>query len=361
MRTEDIGQRPRRYRALVIAGCLLAVLGGCSPGGPPPAAPEQGRHEARPAAVAAAPAPSGPARARLQYGMVSRNVHNWPIYVAEQQGLFEQQGLEVETTLTGASVRAVQFVASGSLDVVSASADAVILGNDRGAPVVIVSGVNRAVYSLVAQPHLKGYSDLRGATVGVSALKGGETTHLRRLLQARGLADSDYSLVVGGGTAERYIAFRSGAFDAAMFPSPEDVQLRGEGYPLLGSSKEVLANIPFLTMATRQDWAAANTEVLVRWLRAVARAIDWIYDPANRAEAIRGLTEGMGAQREAAEQTYEGWVVRDRILYPHGAIDLASIQLMGELMVEQGDLASPAPPPERFADLRYQEAALRAP
>ncbi|HLI26145.1 MAG TPA: ABC transporter substrate-binding protein [Chloroflexota bacterium] len=354
------GRTVGRWAALGLLGGVLALLGACSSGGTPPAA-DSTTSAGRPVAAAAAPGSGPPARTRIQYGMVSRNVHNWPIFVAEQQGFFEHEGLEVETTQTGASVRAVQFVASGSLDVVSASADAVILGHDRGAPVVIVGGVNRAVYSLVAQPHIRAYSALRGATLGVSALKGGETTHLRKLLQARGLQESDYHLVVGGGTAERYIAFRSGAFDAAMLPSPEDVQLRQDGYPILGSSKEVLPHFPFLTMAARQDWAAANADTLVRWLRAVGRAIDWIYDPSNREGALRGLTEGIGATREAAEQTYEGWIVQDHILYPRGAIDLASIQAMLELMLEQGDLSAPLPPPERFVDLRYQEAALRAP
>src|SRR5579883_421039 len=251
------GRTVGRWAALGLLGGVLALLGACSSGGTPPAA-DSTTSAGRPVAAAAAPGSGPPARTRIQYGMVSRNVHNWPIFVAEQQGFFEHEGLEVETTQTGASVRAVQFVASGSLDVVSASADAVILGHDRGAPVVIVGGVNRAVYSLVAQPHIRAYSALRGATLGVSALKGGETTHLRKLLQARGLQESDYHLVVGGGTAERYIAFRSGAFDAAMLPSPEDVQLRQDGYPILGSSKEVLPHFPFLTMAARQDWAAAN-------------------------------------------------------------------------------------------------------
>jgi NitT/TauT family transport system substrate-binding protein len=92
-----------------------------------------------------------------------------PVYVAERQGLFAKNGLEVETMLLPSVDKATAAVREGERDVAitppeGAIRDAVAGGNLR----VVAANVNRLPLSLISHPRFKRIEDLRGAVLCIS-------------------------------------------------------------------------------------------------------------------------------------------------------------------------------------------------
>ncbi|MBX5489754.1 MAG: ABC transporter substrate-binding protein [Chloroflexi bacterium] len=339
----------------IALGCAVALLLGCAGGAqtpgssaPPPAAASQ------PAAAQA----TVPSVQTLRYSLQTHAATHWPVYIAQQKGLFAQEGLELDMTVTQTAARSIQFLVSDALDLASTSAGTMIKANEQGADLVIVSGLNNnVVYSLVAQPDVTSFAALRGKTVGVSDLADGSTVLMRKLLRANGLADGDYEIVQVGGTSERYAALKSGGVAAAMLIQPTDFRAVREGFRQLGMTSEVVTNYAFIVDIVRRDWLREHEPLLLAYLRARIAADRWLYDPANREEALAILMEATKASPEDAAATYD-LLVRQFQIYSHAAeVNLSGLRTLIEAMAELGQLTPPLPDPATLVDDSYRQRA----
>lgn len=307
------------------------------------------------------PGPTAVTPVKVTFGVVTDNLNHWPVYIAEEEGLFTRFGVEFDRVVTRASASSVQLLSSGSVPVATSTADAVIAGAAKGGGgVVIVAGFNRAYYVLVARPQIRSYADLKGKVIGVSALRAGETPLLRTLLKARGLSEGDYQMVVAGGTPERVTAIQAGSIDATMLTPPLDLPLIQKGFTRLGASTEVLPDFAFLTLGTNRSWAQANSEALVRVLAALTEATDWLLNPSNRDRAVQILAKRLNVSPDEARQTYEGTVAVDPpLFYRNMAVTETSLQKVLEFMVEDGTIQPSEADPRRYLDTSYLDEALR--
>src|SRR5581483_11703189 len=198
-----------RLLSRLSAGALVLALLACStpaaaparPGGSAPPAPAGAAGTSAPAASApakpAASAPTAaPPRRKIEYGLVNFSAFYWPIYVGLDQGFFDREALDVETTETRSGTDGLSAMAGGSLDVITTNSEVVVLAQMRGADAIGIAGFNnKASYSLMVQPEIQRIADLKGKTLGASALRTGEVVFMKALLRKYGLSESDYSLV----------------------------------------------------------------------------------------------------------------------------------------------------------------------
>ncbi|HLI27939.1 MAG TPA: ABC transporter substrate-binding protein [Chloroflexota bacterium] len=341
-------------------GCAVALLLGCAGRGQ---APTPSTAPATPSPAGNTPAPaaaqaSTPPLQTLRYSLQTHAATHWAVYIAQQKGLFAQQGLELDMTVTQTAARSIQFLVSDALDLASTSAGSMIKANEQGADLVIVSGLNNnVVYSLVAQPDLPSFAALRGKTIGVSDLADGSTVLMRKLLRANGLADNDYEIVQVGGTSERYAALKSGGVAAAMLIQPTDFRAVREGFRQLGMTSEVVTNYAFIVDIVRREWARQHEPLLLAYLRARIAADRWLYDPANREEALAILMDTLKATPEDATATYD-LLVRQFQIYSHAAeVNLSGLRTLLEAMSELGQLTPPLPDPATLVDDSYRQRA----
>jgi ABC-type nitrate/sulfonate/bicarbonate transport system substrate-binding protein len=346
-------------RCIAVIG-LVALLGGCAAH---TQAPAQGTAPLPSPAVTSGPAAplaqdAAPRPRTLRYSLQTHAATHWPVYIAQQKGLFAQQGLELDVTVTQTAARSIQFLVSDALDLASTSAGTMLKANEQGADLVIVSGLNNnVVYSLVAQPDIGSFAALRGKTIGVSDLADGSTVLMRKLLRANGLADSDYEIVQVGGTSERYAALKSGGVAAAMLIQPTDFRAVREGFRQLGMTSEVVTNYAFIVDIVRREWLRQHEPLLLAYLRARIAADRWLYDPANREEALAILMEATRATAEDAAATYD-LLVRQFQIYSRAAeVNLSGLRTLIEAMAELGQLAPPLPDPATLVDDRYRQRA----
>ena len=231
---------------------------------------------------------------------------NWPIFVAQENGLFARHGVEVELSTARDSTTQLADLAEGRIDAMTAFDNVVAWDerHDRARAIVAFLGVNNGGRSsLVAAPRIAGIPDLRGGLLGVDALSSGYALVLQELLHREGLDPGTYLLVSVGGSRQRWEALRAGRVDATLLNAPYDAVAEGAGFRKLASSS-VLGSYQGSVGAARTSWAEANADTIVRFVRAYAAAVDWLHDTAHKDAAIAILMkrlEGMRRRKDPDE------------------------------------------------------------
>jgi ABC-type nitrate/sulfonate/bicarbonate transport system substrate-binding protein len=292
--------------------------------------------------------------------MVTMIAQQWPMYVGEARGMFEGEAVTVDMNVFRLTSDAARALSSDSLDLSNLATDSGILAVENGADIISIAGVmNKPLYSFIVSPDVRSVGDLRGKTLGVSDLKDGSTVLLQRVLDKQGLRPSDYDMVQTGGTPDRYAALKTGAVAGTMLSQPNDFMAQAEGYPSLLLVSDVIPEYQFSSIAVRRSWALRNEESLVRFLRAYARACQWLYEPGNKADAIRVLMDKLNINEELARKTYELYVEYAQALPKAGELNLDGVRGLMDVMTEIGTLPRPTPPLDRYVDPSYLERARR--
>jgi len=360
----------QRPLVCVVVAALALVAAACSGAGAPAAKPAPESKPAAAAAPTAAPASrspaaaaqptAAPARAKVEYMMIIPIVNYWHQYVAQEQGFFDQQNLDVEFSYSENSSKLVQALASGSINLGGPSPDAVINAVEHGSNLAFVGGeVNKMAYTLVAAKDVKTYADLKGKTMAVIGVQEGSTVVLKKMLADHGLHPDDYSLVPVGGTANRAAAVQNGTAGAALIGQPQDFRMTADGYTNLGNSYDVFPYYPLDVITARRDWAQRNADVVVRYLRAIVQADRWIYDPSNREAAANVAVKVLKMTEDEALRSYDLLVTQTQAIPRDAELPVNGIQTVIDTMMDIDLLSAPAPPPDKYVDQTYLERAQR--
>ncbi|HLQ26950.1 MAG TPA: ABC transporter substrate-binding protein, partial [Acidiferrobacterales bacterium] len=217
--------------------------------------------------------------AEIKWGYVTSTAYYWDVFAAMDKGFMRRQGLTVSPTKIDAASQSIQFVLTGAVDIVSTIPDLVINAIDKGGSLVIIGNeVTKVPWALMARPEIKTFADLKGKTIGVSAINDASTFLLRLLLQKQGLKPGDYQTIQLGGTPNRYAALHKGAVQATLLAQPADFKAESEGMRRLGSVDQAFEG-PAIVYVARKDWVKANGDKVVRFLRGAMQGAQWLYDP----------------------------------------------------------------------------------
>ena len=80
-----------------------------------------------------------------------------------------------------------------------------------------------------------------------------------------------------------------------------------KGFNRLANADEALGHYQGVVGATRRSWAKQNEKELTGYIRGHLAALDWLFDPANKAEAIAILRKhvpDMSEERRRAPTTF---------------------------------------------------------
>jgi ABC-type nitrate/sulfonate/bicarbonate transport system substrate-binding protein len=96
---------------------------------------------------------------------------------------------------------------------------------------------------------------------------------------------------------------------------------------------------PWVVMQTQGDWARKNKKLVVAYIRAVNRAIQWLYDLANLPEAKRLIAP----KAQLAEKDVEDLlrVVQQDKIYFTGKLTPDILKRAVDFLVEEGSLKAP--------------------
>jgi ABC-type nitrate/sulfonate/bicarbonate transport system substrate-binding protein len=296
----------------------------------------------------------------LRYGQAlsaHRSIYSLPVALAEREGLFRREGIDfrVVIPIPGGAERMIHALHDGTVDVTHVATPflvrAVLAGSDA---VAIAAEFNDPVYSLVARPEIARIADLKGRTVGMADPGGSIAFSMRKLLALHGIGESDVRVRTIDGTPARLSCLRAGGCDAVPLGQPQDVLAQSEGYRLLGTSNDVVPEYLYTVTAARRSWAAANSGLVVRYVRALGASFDLIRDPARRGAAVAAIVDITSVSPRIAERVLDLYAQPGRKVLPlRGEIDPRGVAQVIAFMAEAGQIPPPLPQAERFVDLSY--------
>lgn len=260
-------------------------------------------------AVAGLLSSAAPAMAldKVVYGTASRpGLANASIYLTEKLGLFEEEGIEIETIqFEGTSVLLPQ-IANKSVDIGYPIPDFLVISNDTGKdplPLKFFYNVNRLYNWQIVVPAdspINTLEDLKGKSIGVNSLTTGNVPVTRSILKSVGLdASTDVNLIGTPQGAAAVNALRTGQVDALNFFDVFHAEIELDGFPLKQLTfPERYQHLFGNSFATHVDMFEENPDLLKRFGRAYSKGL--VACSANPELCVRTLWEMYPATRPTA-------------------------------------------------------------
>lgn len=204
----------------------------------------------------------------------------YPLFVGDQLGYFEEEGIEVNLLPSG-EVPATVIVPSGQADIGATAASIILQAAATGEDFSLVyEYYQKNVFSMVttADSGITEVADLEGENVGITSEAAGDAALARSALQSAGLTPGDdvTVTVAGDGGPAVAEALRTGelsAFTGAINDIVAlELALESEGVELVDITPEEFANFPASSMIVTNETLENDRDVLVRFLRAWAKA-----------------------------------------------------------------------------------------
>jgi NitT/TauT family transport system substrate-binding protein len=246
---------------------------------------------------------------------------SFPVFIAQQKGIFEKNGLRAELIRINSEPTTYQALISGDIDATSGAPTGLIQSNLQGIPVVSLgSWDNHVSYTMVTKEKIDDLAQLKGKKVGINRLGGKSSLILRVMLEDAGLNTSkDVTLLQLGGSQERLAALIRGGVDAAPVDFAFEPKMKQMGLYLVKGKLTPFMNGPIaVTVASLK----ANRPKWVRFVKAYLEAT--AYMMANREGSIDVLKRAIGLdEKETLEHTYNEMRARATVdlVPPEAAVD----------------------------------------
>jgi ABC-type nitrate/sulfonate/bicarbonate transport system substrate-binding protein len=292
----------------------------------------------------------------------------WPIWVAQDKGFFAANALDVHLIPTPGSLAQMEGLIDGKFDIAMTAIDNLIAymegegeAKTEAVPnIVAVMGSDNGFLSLLTAPGIKNFADLRGTTLSVDAFTTGYAFVLEEMLKVRGLTSSDYTLVKAGGFQQRFEGVIAGSQAGTLSVPPFTLLAAAKGFNDLGTAIAVLGHYQGVIAAVRKDWAPSHRDDLVGYIRAYIAAVSWLYDPANKAEALDIFEKHLpGATAEIAAKSYDVFLDPQTGFDRSAAIDMAGVKTVIDIRQQYAVPHKVLADPSRYYDLSYYDAATK--
>jgi len=273
---------------------------------------------------------------KLIYGALT--TANGPIWLAEDQGLFEKYGLDVQV-IHGRGATPVQATVSGAVDFGHYAGVQAISANLSGSDLVFIGAqTNYAVLSIWTKKDapMKTLADLAGKTIGVGAPASATHTTTRLALRKVGVADKDVKYIHHGSLPEIFVSLDKGLVDAAVSSGPR---------PGLHELVDFAAQrIPFLqgAIVVRRAYLQAQRAVAMNFIKAFVESMNLARQRPDLV--IASLVKHLRVRPEVARESYRSFVqVWEEVPY----VRADSVQTILDLQPKE---AVKDTTPEKFID-----------
>lgn len=229
----------------------------------------------------------------IKINEVTHSVFYAPLYLADALGYFADEGYKIELENGGGANNTMAAVLSGAADIGFCGPEAAIytyIGGDEDAPKVFGQLTNRDGSFLVGRTREENFDwhSLDGKDVLAGRPGGVPLMTFQHIMRELGVTPNyvtniDFNMMTAafdGGTAEYCTMFE---------PAASDYVKSGKGY-IVGSVGEMGGEIPYTCFMAKQSYIRDNGEVIEALLRAITKAVKYVYENDSRtvAEKIVG-------------------------------------------------------------------------
>ena len=216
----------------------------------------------------------------------------FPVFMAQEKGFYVEEGLDVVLNYSKGSSDAARQLAAGNVDWGIFSSAATMQTVQRGFPLKAIMQIYYPdTFDIVvpaASPVLT-MADMKGKTIGLSDLAGGEVPMTRASIVESGLKEgSDVKLVVAGeGDPTTIRSFTEGRIQAYAGAKRDLLLIPAQGIPTRSITPEAIAKFPGDALSVRLETYEKDPELLAKFVRATLKG--WAWGMANSDTAFELL------------------------------------------------------------------------
>ncbi len=255
------------------------------------------------------------------------------VYVAEAEGFFADEGLEVEIQHSSGQDEHLKLLLDGTVDFTTGTAAQAVRRTQEGIPVRAIALFGQRGdqgYVSLADSGIATPADFAGHTVGFKA--GVVPAELHALLASAGLTVEDVELLAVGFDPRVFMEGGVDVYPVFLNNEPDTIRTAGVEINVIDPHDFDVPTLGLTYLATPDT--LEDGDVAERFLRATFRAVQWIQDhPDEAVEIVLRHAEGADAahQRYLLDTDLAAAAREDGRI---GLSDTASWQALVDLLVE---------------------------
>lgn len=301
---------------------------------------------------------------KIRLNEVTRSVFYAPQYVAISQGMFEEQGIELEITTGQGADKVMTAVLAGQSEIGLAGPEASIYVYNEGKEdyAQVFAQLTKTDGSfLVSKEENQNFkwTDLKGKTI-IPGRKGGVPyMTLEYVIKKNGM-NPDTDMVLDDSIQFDLMAgaFSGGNTDyVTLFePTASLTEQAGKGH-IVASVGEAAGNVPYTAYFAKKSYLEANSEVIQKFTNAVYKGQQWVANHTDRevAEAILEFFPDSNVDLlETVVKRYrsiDAWKTNPVLQEP-------DFELLQTIITEAGELKKKVPYHE-VVNNKYAEEAMK--
>lgn len=237
--------------------------------------------EASPSGAVALPTPE---KTDIKMGLSVTETSQFAAQLAKMAGIYEKNGLTVETTVFEGDGKVMQALQAGQLDVGFGGTSAFITSQTTDVPVVGLA-VNAVILTdeLVSTKDVTDAETLKGKCVAVSTFGGTSHGAVILSLKSLGLTPNDVVITEVGGQSARIAALQGGACAAAPVDAARHDEMAGLGFNFLVDLKKEKLPWGRSGLGVTEEWLKANPNTAKVVAASVLEAQNMMWTDADKA------------------------------------------------------------------------------
>ena len=226
---------------------------------------------------------------------VAHSIFYAPMYVAIEEGYFEEVGIDIELSLLNGADKVSAAVLSGDADIGFAGSEATIYvynGGEKDYLKTFARLTQKDGSFIVAREDIKDFTldDLVGKTIIGGRAGGMPEMTLEWALTDAGIdPKKDVNIDTSVAFSAMSSAFIGGTGDFVALFEPNALELEKEGYGyVVASLGELGGVVPYTAFFARDSYLNENKELIENFNKAIQKGIDFVHNSSDKkvAEAI---------------------------------------------------------------------------
>jgi NitT/TauT family transport system substrate-binding protein len=255
---------------------------------------------------------------KVSVGNFGNSTLTMPYTIAQEQGFFEDAGLEVETVVAPSGPALASALIGGTTQIATGVTQGIFPAMAQGQPLRAVAPYGQMDLQLVVPEgsDVKDVEDLEGKNIGVTARGAASETFARSMLTEAGVDPDSVTYVAVGPLPAQIAAFQQGAIDASSFSSDATIVAANQGVELrdlvstLDGSAGELGDYGLQSFwATTEQYTKDHADVVDGFCTAMNKASDWLADDANKDAAVKSI---MGVTQLPEASATEIWELQHK-------------------------------------------------
>jgi ABC-type nitrate/sulfonate/bicarbonate transport system substrate-binding protein len=226
------------------------------------------------------------------------------LLVAQKEGHFKSKGLNVEIINMRGEIAA-KIASAGEIDFFTQGLSG-LTAAIRGLPLKILMVIDqKPAWDFIAQPNIKSFTQLKGATVGILSFEGSVAVATREMLRRNNLDPAkDVQLMVMGGNDMRFISLKGKAIQATLLDAANSYRAQKEGFTKLAFAGDYMSQYFSGGVVTAQEKLRQTPDKVEKFMTAALKG--YLFFLNRREASINYMMEFLKTKdRDAVSAIYD--------------------------------------------------------